>query len=122
VIYYPPGRSDLDLQSAWRVKLAADYIDPVAGRVIISSRTDTEGSSESNMALASRRAQVVADELVRLGTPRSIIEIRAAGETQLSRPTPDETSEPLNRIVVIDTGRMRASTWDALMAADCGPR
>lgn len=120
LVYFLTGQSDLDLQGAWRVKLAADYIDPVSGHVIVSSRTDTEGSSDQNMVLAHRRAEAVVGELVRLGIPRSIIEIRALGETQLVRPTPDDTPEPLNRMAHIETGEIRASTWNALTASDCG--
>lgn len=122
VLYYASGETDLDLDRAWQVRLAADYIDPGVGRVIVSARTDTEGSASANLALSRRRAEIVAAELARLGIPRSTIEIRASGETVLARPTSDGRAEALNRQVLITTGPIRPSTWEALKAFYCDGR
>lgn len=120
LIYYPSGVGELDAERAARVKRVADYIDPGSGRVVVTGRADTIGLAPDNLELSRRRAAIVAAELARLGIPDGSIEIRALGETEPVVPTPDETDEPLNRLVVVGgTWTMRPSTRAALMARDC---
>lgn len=70
-------------------------------RVLITSRTDTVGTAADNLALSRRRAEIIADYLIREGVDPAIIQIDAVGESALARPTGDEVDEPLNRLIWI---------------------
>jgi outer membrane protein OmpA-like peptidoglycan-associated protein len=70
-------------------------------QVEVIGHTDTEGSPEANLALSTRRAAQVADELVRNGIPRQAIVIKGAGDTSPLVPTGPNVSEPQNRRVEI---------------------
>ncbi|MEM1381270.1 MAG: OmpA family protein [Pseudomonadota bacterium] len=65
--------------------------------VIVSGNTDTTGSADYNRRLSARRAEVVRQALVGFGVDQSKIRVRALGETNLARQTPDGVKEPLNR-------------------------
>jgi outer membrane protein OmpA-like peptidoglycan-associated protein len=65
--------------------------------VMVVGHTDTTGDAASNFALGLKRAAIARDLLVGAGLDRSAIEIKSLGEADLARPTPDNTSEPVNR-------------------------
>lgn len=83
---------------------------PPDAYVMVQAKTDTLGDDEANFRLSLRRAQAVADELVALGVRAERITLRACGERDLNRPTPDGVSEPLNRSVFFD---WRDTPWPA---------
>lgn len=121
VVYFAAGDATLDLQRAWRVALASDALEHGVARVVLRAYTDTVGSAETNIALSRRRGETVAHELVRLGVPPETITVQALGETNLARPTGDQTAEPLNRRVVISWSGGDSGLMARLRAAYCPP-
>lgn len=71
-----------------------------SGKLVISGYTDTTASRAYNDRLSRQRAQAVANYLG-LKSDRYVIETHAYGEDRLQVPTPDETLEPRNRVVII---------------------
>ena len=66
-------------------------------RVEVVGHTDSSGSNADNARLSERRAKAVADGLVALGVPQTVLAVDWRGESELAVPTPDGTKEPLNR-------------------------
>jgi outer membrane protein OmpA-like peptidoglycan-associated protein len=56
------------------------------------------------VALARRRAEAVAEVMVREGVDRSLIGKEPVGESPLTVAIPADTVEPLNRLVVVNVG------------------
>lgn len=101
-VYFPVG-------SARRLQpTGVDPVEHLAPRipddafVVVDGKTDTVGSAHANLALSLRRARSVADELVARGVDPMQITLRACGERDLNRFTPDNTPEPLNRAAFFD--------------------
>jgi hypothetical protein len=80
---------------------AEEYRQTGAARITATGHTDTSGSEAYNLDLSLRRAEVVANELVRQGVPETHIATIGQGEEDLLVPTPDGVSEPRNRRVWI---------------------
>lgn len=74
---------------------------PVIPNVDVVGHTDTSGKAEQNDALSLQRAQVVSRWLDSTNLTSDRLQISGRGERQLLVPTPDETSEPMNRRVEI---------------------
>jgi outer membrane protein OmpA-like peptidoglycan-associated protein len=70
-------------------------------RIEVNGYTDLSGTAQYNQGLSVRRAQTVAAELVRLGVPKTSIDIRGFGETHPLVPTAKGVREPQNRRVEI---------------------
>jgi len=70
-------------------------------RIMVNGYTDLSGTPQYNQGLSVRRAQTVAAELVRLGVPKTSIDIRGFGETHPLVPTAKGVREPQNRRVEI---------------------
>ena len=70
-------------------------------RIEVNGYTDLSGTPQYNQGLSVRRANAVAAELVRLGVPRTAIDIRGFGETHPLVPTAQGVREPQNRRVEI---------------------
>jgi len=84
------------------IQLAANqYKAGGSVRLTVTGYTDTSGSPGYNQRLSERRANAVANALVRLGVQRSDMAISGRGENDLRVPTPDGVREPQNRRVEI---------------------
>ena len=83
--------------------------------VLVQGKTDTLGDDQANLRLSLRRARAVADELVGQGVRPEQITLRACGERDLNRPTPDGVSEAQNRSVFLD---WRDTTWPASLTCE----
>jgi outer membrane protein OmpA-like peptidoglycan-associated protein len=70
-------------------------------RIEVNGYTDTSGTPQYNQGLSVRRAQTVAEELVKDGVPETAISIQGFGETHLLVPTGPGVREPQNRRVEI---------------------
>ena len=70
-------------------------------RIEVQGNADRSGTPAYNQRLSLRRAQTVAAELVRLGVPRTAIDIQAFGDTRPLVPTAPGVREPQNRRVAI---------------------
>ena len=66
-------------------------------QITVTGYTDTSGSAAHNLELSQRRAEVVADELVREGVPATDIVTIGRGEEDLRVPTADGVREARNR-------------------------
>ena len=80
---------------------AEDYRRTGTARITATGHTDTSGSAGYNLELSQRRAEAVADELVRLGVPAADIVTVGRGEEDPLVPTADGVREPRNRRVEI---------------------
>lgn len=97
-VYFDYDKSNLTPEASSLINEAvrrAEAFDVRQVRVV--GNTDTSGSSAYNQALSERRARVVRDALISRGIDASAISLNALGETNLAKPTPDGTREPLNR-------------------------
>ncbi|MEO0880909.1 MAG: OmpA family protein, partial [Pseudomonadota bacterium] len=98
IVYFDYDKSSLTPEAANLVREAsARALSNEIETVVVAGNTDTSGSSAYNQALSERRARVVRDALIANGVPADRIETRAFGESNLAKPTPDGTREPLNR-------------------------
>ncbi len=70
-------------------------------RIEVNGYTDASGTAAYNRGLSMRRAQAVANELVRNGVPRGAIGTQGFGETNPLIPTAAGVREPQNRRVEI---------------------
>jgi outer membrane protein OmpA-like peptidoglycan-associated protein len=66
-------------------------------QITVTGYTDTTGSAAHNLELSQRRAEVVADELVREGVSATDIVTIGRGEEDLRVPTADGVAEARNR-------------------------
>ena len=73
-----------------------------SARVSVVGHTDTVGSEAYNLELSERRAESVAQELIRQGVPAAEITTIGRGESDLLVPTGDGVAEPQNRRVEIE--------------------
>jgi outer membrane protein OmpA-like peptidoglycan-associated protein len=103
VIYFDFDKDNLrpDAQAALD-DMIFDIKDRQLGGIISAGHTDTAGPPEYNMELSQRRANTVAEALVRAGIPAQIIVTEAFGETDLAVETPPDTPLQANRRVVVD--------------------
>jgi outer membrane protein OmpA-like peptidoglycan-associated protein len=86
-------------------KLVSDVLLAVKNypvpQVTVIGHTDTSGTSESNVELGLRRANVVRALLIETGLAGSEINVTSHGESTLLVPTVDDVAEPKNRRVDI---------------------
>lgn len=73
----------------------------VAVDISVIGHTDTQGTAETNEALALERANAIADQLRQLGLADAALVVESHGERNLLVASPDETPEPRNRRVEI---------------------
>lgn len=102
-LYFAPGGDRIEVVGDDTVAALAAGVaaEPDSFKVTIVGHADTTGSPKLNLDLSERRAQNVASELVGRGVPRTIIDVRAAGEEQLAVATRDNVAESQNRRVSI---------------------
>ncbi len=102
LVFFDWDRADLTPRARQVVSEAAQATTRVqVTKIQVNGFTDTSGTPRYNQGLSVRRAQTVANELVRDGVPRSAISIQGFGETRLLVPTADGVREPQNRRVEI---------------------
>ncbi|MDT7951272.1 MAG: OmpA family protein [Acetobacteraceae bacterium] len=102
LVFFDWDRSDLTPRARQVVAEAAQATTRTqVTRIEVNGYTDTSGTASYNRGLSVRRAQTVANELVRDGVPRSAITTEGFGETRLLVPTAAGVREPQNRRVEI---------------------
>ncbi|MDT7951273.1 MAG: OmpA family protein [Acetobacteraceae bacterium] len=102
LVFFDWDRADLTPRARQVVQEAAQATTRVqVTRIQVNGYTDTSGTPQYNQGLSVRRAQNVANELVRDGVPRGAISIQGFGETHLLVPTANGVREPQNRRVEI---------------------
>ena len=84
------------------VKEAADNSTRVqTTRIEVNGYTDSSGTAGYNQGLSMKRADTVANELVKNGVPKAAIAIQGFGQTKQLVPTGADVREPQNRRVEI---------------------
>ncbi|HOG18257.1 MAG TPA: OmpA family protein [Syntrophales bacterium] len=102
ILYFRTNSTDLSEESLVLLNKAMAAIrDRKSTDIIVSGHTDAVAPIEYNRRLSLRRAQAVADALVKKGVDRQDIQITSHGEGNPLVPTPDEVPEPRNRRVEI---------------------
>jgi peptidoglycan-associated lipoprotein len=97
-VYYDFDRSDLRAESRALIEANARYLrEHPATKVRIEGNADERGSSEYNLALGQRRAEVVENTLKLLGIPESRMEAVSFGKEKPRKTGHDETSWAENR-------------------------
>jgi outer membrane protein OmpA-like peptidoglycan-associated protein len=101
-VFFDWDKADLTPRARQIIADAAAASTKVAvTRIDVGGHADNTGTPAYNMRLSLRRADNVAAELVRLGVPKNIIDIKAYGDTRPLVPTGPQTREPQNRRVEI---------------------
>jgi hypothetical protein len=102
VVFFDTNEATLSPDGTRVVAEAAEaYQQTGDARIVATGHTDTTGSADRNLELSLRRAEVVANELMRQGVPATDITTLGRGEEDLLVPTADGVSEPRNRRVEI---------------------
>jgi outer membrane protein OmpA-like peptidoglycan-associated protein len=102
LVFFDWDKSNLTDRARQIVAEAAQASTKVSyTRIMVNGYTDLSGTPQYNQGLSVRRAQTVAAELVRLGVPKTSIDIRGFGETHPLVPTAQGVREPQNRRVEI---------------------
>jgi len=102
LVFFDWDRADLTTRARQIIGEAAQASTRVATtRIEVDGHADKSGTPSYNQGLSNRRAQAVAGELVRLGVPRTAIDIKAFGDTRPLVPTAAGVREPQNRRVEI---------------------
>jgi len=70
-------------------------------RATLTGKADLTGSDSYDLALGRRRAEAVAQELIRLGVPRDRVAVETVGKRQPPVKTADRVREPRNRVVEV---------------------
>lgn len=86
-IFFEVGKANvIASRDMLSVKALAELAIDKNASVVVTGYADKSGNADANMKLSERRAQAVADELVRLGVNRQRIEIVAAGGVDTLKP------------------------------------
>jgi len=102
LVFFDWDRADLTDRARQIIAEAAQATTRVqVTRIEVNGYTDRSGTARYNQGLSIRRAQNVANELVRLGVPRQSIAVQGFGENNPLVPTADGVREPQNRRVEI---------------------
>lgn len=101
LIFFDWNRADLTARARQIIGEAAEAARAQPTRLEVAGHADRTGTPQYNLALSRRRAETVAEELVKRGIARQDISITALGETQPLVPTADGVREPQNRRVEI---------------------
>ncbi len=106
VVHFDLGSAQLTPGAMKRAKDAASWIKAQAKgeKIRLIGATDTIGTRENNMILATRRAQSLLDVFKKEGIDPERIELISMGEAGGSAVIGDQTSEPLNRCVGVFIG------------------
>jgi hypothetical protein len=102
LVYFDTDQATLGPGAIQVITEAAQAYQQTGGAQIeVIGHTDTTGSAAHNLELSQRRADTVADELIRQGVPATDIATIGRGEEDLLVPTADGVNEPANRRVEI---------------------
>jgi OmpA-OmpF porin, OOP family len=102
IVFFGFNKSNLTSEAQQVVAEAAAAAKQMGtASILVTGHTDTVGSNAYNSRLSQKRADVVRDELSRLGVT-SKVTASGKGETELLVQTADNVKEPQNRRATID--------------------
>jgi outer membrane protein OmpA-like peptidoglycan-associated protein len=100
IVFFGWNKFNLTRQAQETVAQAAATAKQIgSASILVVGHTDTSGSSRYNQKLSERRANTVANELVRNGIDQAAISAMGKGENELLVQTGDSMREPQNRRV-----------------------
>jgi opacity protein-like surface antigen len=103
IVFFGWNKSNLTAQAQATVAQAAATAKQIgSASILVVGHTDTSGGARYNQRLSERRANTVANELVRNGITPESISAMGKGETELLIQTGDSMREPQNRRVEIN--------------------
>ena len=101
-LYFVEGKDVLTDESRQLVETSlAEIARRPVPDVLVIGHTDLVGTHPSNDALSRQRAELIRNELIRLGVAAENIEVVARGKRDPVVPTPDGVAEPRNRRVEV---------------------
>jgi outer membrane protein OmpA-like peptidoglycan-associated protein len=101
LIFFDWNLAELTARARQIIGEAAEASRAQPARIEVAGHADRSGTPQYNVALSRRRAETVAEELIRRGIARQDISITAFGETQPLVATAEGVREPQNRRVEI---------------------
>jgi outer membrane protein OmpA-like peptidoglycan-associated protein len=102
LVFFDWDRDTITPEGMRIIEQAANaYKSGAAVQIQVTGYTDRSGSAAYNQRLSERRANHVADALVRMGVPRNQMAVSGRGENDNRVPTADGVREPQNRRVEI---------------------
>ena len=101
LVFFDWNRADLTARARQIIGEAAEAARAQPARIEVAGHADRSGTPQYNQALSRRRAETVAEELIKRGIARQELTITAFGETQPLVATADGVREPQNRRVEI---------------------
>lgn len=102
VLYFQSGGLELTPESQALMQKVREAVEErPAADISVIGHSDTVGKADLNEALALKRAQAIAAQLVEQGVKPLAMLVESHGERNLLVPTADETPEPRNRRVEI---------------------
>lgn len=101
LVFFDFNRAELTARARQIIGDAAEAARGQPAKLEVAGHADRSGTPQYNQALSRRRADVVAEELIRRGIARQDISVTAFGETRPLVATADGAREPQNRRVEI---------------------
>lgn len=102
LVFFDWDKSAITADAKAILTQAAKYSkDTKVTRIEATGHADRSGTDKYNLALSKRRAEAVKAELVKLGIPAKLIDVKFKGEREPLVQTPDGVREPQNRRVEI---------------------
>jgi peptidoglycan-associated lipoprotein len=96
-IYFEFDSVTLSTEARAALERLAGWMESRTNRVTIEGHADERGTTEYNVALGQRRAEVIAEYLARLGVARARLETISYGEERPSAEGDDEAAWARNR-------------------------
>ncbi len=96
-LHFAFNRAKLSKSESDQLKGIADCLKNLGGTVTVEGHADERGTEEYNLALGDRRARSVIDYLVRLGVPRSKVNVVSKGELDPADSGHNESAWAANR-------------------------
>lgn len=104
-VLFNTDSSELNSETTEKLKQLAQVLRDIGiHRIVVEGHTDNVGSSQYNEALSKKRAQVVANELVKSGFTQDAIQVRAMGFTKPVAANNTEQGRRENRRVSLIIG------------------
>ncbi|CAN5744006.1 hypothetical protein BH23PSE1_BH23PSE1_16760 [soil metagenome] len=102
LVFFDLNQTAVSSAEAARLEEAARlFRDGQPTVMIVGGGTDTTGSADLNLAIATERARSVIDGLAARGIPIDRMQLVARGQSDLVVSTEDDVAEPQNRVVEI---------------------
>lgn len=100
--YFSTGSATIKPSARYEIQSTAARIQRnliTISRVIVAGNTDNVGGASYNITLSQRRAQAVANELIRAGVPAHMIDVYGYGESKPAATNSTAQGRALNRRV-----------------------